>query len=70
MSHHPSFIIEQSLTDIGLKLLSPIYLRGEVQDPQYAQVLSFRRQIYFVPADELLILKSILLKYIIENFTI
>lgn len=48
--HIPHFIIEQALTNIKLKLASPIsFMRASISDEQYTHVLGFRRQVFVLP---------------------
>uniref|UniRef100_A0A6P7GDQ5 Uncharacterized protein LOC114341035 isoform X1 n=1 Tax=Diabrotica virgifera virgifera TaxID=50390 RepID=A0A6P7GDQ5_DIAVI len=39
------------------------FLRAGIQDPQYSHVLSFRRQVYYTPVDNLVIPESILIDF-------
>lgn len=46
-------IIEQALTENGIKLVSPIsFLRAGLSREEYRHILSFRRQVYIAPEEE------------------
>ncbi|CAH1155699.1 unnamed protein product [Phaedon cochleariae] len=60
----PHEIIQTHLVNLGMKLLSPIsFLRVGIQEPQYSHVLSFRRQVYYSPTDNMPIPESFLIKF-------
>lgn len=49
----PHSKLEQELQLLGLKLMSPTtFLRINIANPEYAHVLSFRRQVYITPSDK------------------
>lgn len=48
----PHDVIESSLRNSGLKLLSPIsFLRAGLSDDKFSHILSFRRQVYITPPE-------------------
>ncbi|CAG9819942.1 unnamed protein product [Phaedon cochleariae] len=60
----PHAHLEQSLQQIGLKLLSPTtFLRVNIANPDYAHIMSFRRQVFIAPLENTTIPDSILINY-------
>lgn len=49
----PHEIIENSLKNVGFKLVSPItFLRAGIAGDEFSHILSFRRQVYIAPVSE------------------
>lgn len=75
--HIPHSAIEKALTENRMKLSSPIsFMRAGLSDDQYKHVLSFRRQLYFLPdvqqseTDEFKLPESLLINYEDEQYRI
>ncbi|CAG9763423.1 unnamed protein product [Ceutorhynchus assimilis] len=55
-------MLEDQLKKLGLKLVAPItFLRIGVNNPEYSHILSFRRQVYVAPPEDLEVPSSILI---------
>ena len=60
----PHEILEGQLKQLGLNLISPTtFLRIGATNPEYSHVLSFRRQIYISPPENITIPESIVISY-------
>lgn len=60
----PHEVIQQVLTEIGIKMVSPItFLRAGIQREEYKHILSFRRQVYITDNEEFLIPNSLIINH-------
>ena len=60
----PHSVLENIIKRLGYKTVSPMnFLRASIQNETYSHVLSFRRQIFVEPTDEIELPSSTLIKY-------
>lgn len=51
----PNTILQENLRNLGLNLLSSIsYIRINIPDPEYSHILSFRRQVFISPTENII----------------
>ena len=51
----PNIILQENLQNLGLNLLSSIsYIRINIPDPEYSHILSFRRQVFISPTEDII----------------
>lgn len=67
----PNEIIEQSLQNLNIKCTSPIYLiKAGLPETNYSHIVSFRRFLYIVPEENIIIPDSIIIYYEGDNYRI
>lgn len=60
----PHTLIEAALKRIGLQLVSPLsFMRAGILGEEYSHILSFRRQVYVKPDDDIDLPSSLVLKF-------
>lgn len=60
----PHQVIEASLRNINLKLITPItFLKIGISNPEYNHVFSFRRQVYIMPSENSIIPETLILNH-------
>lgn len=67
----PNYIIEQKFQELNIKIMSPIsFMKIGVTDPGFSHILSFRRQLYVTPEDELRLPESFQISFEDTNYWI
>lgn len=60
----PHFLLEDEIRKLGFKTASPLsFLKAGLSGEEYAHILSFRRQIYVLPDDDLQLPSSIVVQF-------
>lgn len=67
----PHSILEQIFSNMGFRLVSPIsFLRAGIQGDEYSHILSFRRQLYVQPDDNINLPSSTIIKHEDTNYRV
>lgn len=67
----PNYIIEQKFEELNIKIMSPMtFMKIGVIDPAFSHILSFRRQLYISPEDNLRLPESFQITFEGTNYWI
>lgn len=67
----PNYVIEQKFKELSINVMSPItFMKVGIADPGFSHILSFRRQLYINPDDEVRLPESFQLSFEGTNYWI